>query len=272
MRVNVNGVGIEVADDGAGPAVLLLHGWPDSGDLWRHQVKALTGAGFRTIVPDLRGFGASDRPAEVEAYALPTLVGDVLAVLDAAGVERAHVVGHDWGAALAWVTASLAPERVDHLVALSVGHPASFGGAGLRQRELSWYMLLFQFVGVAEQWLSMDGWRNLREWGGHPDHDAVVAALEKDGALTASLNWYRANLSPEALVSEPFPLPPVQAPTMGIWSSADMALTEMQMEGSGAFVTGSWRYERIDGPGHWIQLEAPDRVNELLLDFLPAPG
>ena len=272
MRVDAGGVGLEVDDSGGnGPAVLFLHGWPDSGALWRHQVAALTEAGYRCIAPDLRGFGASDKPAEVEAYALPTLLGDVVAVLDACSVERAHVVGHDWGSALAWVTASLVPDRVDHLVAMSVGHPAAFGSAGLPQREKSWYMLLFQFEGVAEQWLSMDDWRNAREWGNHPDHDAMVAALSKDGALTASLNIYRANVPPESLVSEGFPLPPVQAPTMGIWSSGDMALLESQMTASAEQVAGSWRYERIDGPGHWMQLEAPDHVNQLLLDFLPTP-
>jgi pimeloyl-ACP methyl ester carboxylesterase len=267
VRVDVGGVGLEVADSGGdGAAVLLLHGWPDSGDLWRHQVAALTEAGYRCIAPDLRGFGASDKPVEVEAYALPTLLGDVVAVLDACGVEQAHVIGHDWGSALAWGLASLVPDRVASLVAMSVGHPASFGSAGLAQREKSWYMLLFQFQGVAEQWLSMNDWANAKAWGNHPDHDAIVAAL---GALTASLNIYRANVPPESLVGEGFPLPPVQAPTMGIWSSGDMALTEAQMTGSAEHVAGSWRYERIDGPGHWMQLEAPDRVNQLLLDFLP---
>jgi len=274
VRVESGGVGLEVAVEGdaGAPAVLLLHGWPDSGDLWRHQVKALVDAGYRTIAPDLRGFGASDKPAEVEAYAIPTLFGDVMAILDSVGVERAHVVGHDWGAALAWVTAALGADRVDHLVALSVGHPATFGSAGLEQRQLSWYMLLFQFVGVAEQWLSMDGWRNFKEWGGHPDHDAVIAALEKDGALTAGLNWYRANVPPESLVGEgAFPFPPIQSPTMGVWSSGDMALTEKQMTASESQVAGTWRYERLDGPGHWMQLEAADEVDRLLLDFLPRP-
>jgi pimeloyl-ACP methyl ester carboxylesterase len=272
VRVDVNGVGIEVADEGDGPAVVLLHGFPDSGGLWRHQIKALTGAGYRTVVPDLRGFGDSDKPAEVEAYAIPALVGDVLGVLDHAGVDRAHVVGHDWGAALAWALATFAPDRVDHLAVLSVGHPASFRSAGFEQREKSWYMLLFQFAGVAEQWLSMDDWRNLRDWGGHPDMEAVIGDLGRDGALTAALNWYRANVPPDSLVAEPLDLPPVQAPTMGIWSSGDMALTEQQMTGSKEHVAGSWRYERIDGAGHGMQLEARDRVNELLLDFLPPPS
>jgi pimeloyl-ACP methyl ester carboxylesterase len=267
MRVEVNGVGLEVADDGEGRPVLFLHGWPDSGRLWRHQVPALRKAGFRCIVPDLRGFGASDKPQEVEAYALPVLVGDVIGTLDALGVPRAHLVGHDWGAALAWAVASLFPDRVDRLVAVSVGFPAAFAAAGLEQREKSWYMLLFQFRDVAEQWLSMDEWRNFRQWARHPDADGVIAVLEKEG-ITPGLNWYRANVPPETLLSGVPPLPPVQSPTMGIWSSGDIALTEAQMTGSKAFVSGEWRYERMDGVGHWIPLEAPDELNRLLVGFL----
>ena len=269
MRIDVDGVGIEVAVTGEGRPVVLLHGFPDSGRLWRHQVPALADAGFQVVVPDLRGYGGSDKPEDVGSYAIPFLAADVLGVLDHLGLERAHVVGHDWGAALAWAVAAFAPERVDHLVALSVGNPMAFGSAGLPQREKSWYMLLFQFVGVAERWLTDDGWRNFREWSHHPDADAVIAELEATGSLTPGLSWYRANIPPESLVEPSLELPSVQAPTMGIWSSGDMALTEDQMARSADFVSGTWRYERLDGPGHWMQLEAPDEVNRLLLDFLP---
>jgi pimeloyl-ACP methyl ester carboxylesterase len=246
---------------------VLLHGFPDSGRLWSKQVPALTEAGYRVVVPDQRGFGQSDKPAEVDAYNLLFLAADVGAVLDAVGVERAHIVGHDWGAPVAWGVASFAPDRVDHLAVMSVGHPSSFGQAGWEQREKSWYMLLFQFEGIAEQWLSADGWANLRAWGHHPDIDAVIADLEADGSLTPGLNWYRANVHPRTLVEPPLQLPPVAAPTMGLWSSGDFALTEKQMTGSAAFVSGPWRYERLEGPGHWMQWEAPDQVNTLLLDF-----
>jgi pimeloyl-ACP methyl ester carboxylesterase len=277
MRVGVNDIELEVqvAEPAGGtqaPAVLLLHGWPDSHRLWRHQVPALTAAGFRAVVPDLRGFGASDRPESEEAYALPHVLGDVIGVLDHLGIGRAHVVGHDWGATVAWVVAALFPDRVDHLVALSVGHPSAFGAAGLAQREKSWYLLLFLFEGVAERWLSDDDYANFRAWSRHPDADAVISELSRPGALTASLNWYRANLPPGALV-EPSPeVPPVARPTMGIWSQDDMALIEANVTGSAAHVTAEWRYERIDGAGHWIPLEAQDALTALLLDFLPAPG
>jgi pimeloyl-ACP methyl ester carboxylesterase len=267
MRIDVDGVGIEFEDHGQGTPVLLLHGFPDSGRLWRHQVPALAQAGFRPVVPDLRGFGRSDKPAEVADYAVPVLVKDVGSVLDAVEVDRAHVIGHDWGAALAWVLAALAPERVDRLVVLSVGNPATRRPT-IEQLEKSWYMWLFQFPGIAEQWLSADGWRNFRDWAGHPDADHVIAELEATGSLTPGLNWYRANLAPQTLVSPPPELPPVQAPTMGVWSSGDIALLEGQMTDSARGVASTFRYERLDGLGHWMQLEAPDRVNDLLIDFL----
>jgi len=277
MRIGVDNIELEVqveepADRPEAPAVLLLHGWPDSHRLWRHQVPALTTGGFRTIAPDLRGFGASDRPEEVAAYGLANILGDIVGVLDRLRIERAHVVGHDWGAALAWALAALLPDRVDRLVALSVGHPAAFRAAGLAQREKSWYMLLFQFEGVAERWLSDDDYANFRAWSRHPDADAVISELSRPGALTASLNWYRANLPPSVLVEPALEVPPVPRPTLGLWSKDDMALIEENVTGSAAHVTGEWRYERIDGAGHWIPLEAPDELTGLLLDFLPPPG
>src|SRR5215475_7803952 len=170
-RAEADGVGIEYEVTGQGRPVVLLHGFPDSGRLWRHQVPALANAGFQVIVPDLRGYGKSDKPAAVEAYSLLSLAGDVLAVLDSLGIDRAHVVGHDWGAALAWGLASLAPDRVDHL----------------------------------------------------------VVELEAGGSLTPGLNWYRANVPPESWTASPIQLPAVSAPTMGIWSTGDFALTETQM-------------------------------------------
>jgi pimeloyl-ACP methyl ester carboxylesterase len=267
-RVDVDGVGIEYEVVGEGRPVVLLHGFPDSGRLWRYQVPALADAGFQVIVPDLRGYGHSGKPEAVEAYSIPVLAGDVLAILAERGIGTAHIVGHDWGAALAWGLASLVPDTVDHLVVLSVGNPVTFLRT-LEQRQKSWYMLLFQFPGVAERWLTEDDWANFRHWGRHPDTDQVIAELEANGSLTPGLNWYRANVGPESWAGPPLQLPPVQAPAMGLWSSGDFALSEVQMTDSAENMAGPWRYERLDGPGHWMQLETPGRVNELLLDFLP---
>jgi pimeloyl-ACP methyl ester carboxylesterase len=267
-RVEVDGIGIEYDVTGDGQPVLLLHGFPDSGRLWRHQVPALAAAGFRVIVPDLRGYGRSGKPEAVEAYSIPVLAGDVLAILDSLEITRAHVVGHDWGAGLAWALASFVPDRVDHLAALSVGNPVTFMRT-LQQQQKSWYMLLFQFPGIAERWLTGNNWANFRAWAGHPDTDQVIAELAATGSLTPGLNYYRANISPESWAGQSPQIPPVAAPTMGIWSSGDIALTEVQMTDSAENVSGPWRYERLDGPGHWLQLEAPDQLNALLLDFLP---
>lgn len=269
MRIDVDGVGLEVSVQGEGPAVLLLHGFPDTHQLWRHQVGALTAAGFRPIAPDLRGFGASDKPGK---YGMGAHVGDLIGVLDRLDVPAAHVVGHDWGAAIAWSLAAFVPDRVSSLTALSVGHPAAFAQAGLAQREKSWYMLLFQFEGLAEQWLSADGFANLREWSGHPEADAVAARLAEPGALTAALGIYRDSLPPTSLVDPPPPVPPVAAPTLGVWSSNDRFLVEEPMLASEKYVTGPWRYARVEDAGHWMQLDRPDHVNDLLLDFLRDTG
>ena len=200
------------------------------------------------------------------------MVGDVIGVLDALDVGRAHLVGHDWGAAIAWMTAALAPDRVASMTALSVGHPAAFRSAGLAQREKSWYMLLFQFPGVAEQWLSADDFRNLREWSAHPGHRggrrrgcADPARADRQPRRCTARSCRRSRWSSRRL-----PLPPVTVPAMGVWSSGDFALIEEGMTGSAEYVTGPWRYERVDGAGHWLQLDAPDAVNALLLDFLAA--
>ena len=256
-------------DESEGVAVLLLHGFPDSSRLWRHQVPALVDAGLRVIAPDLRGFGDSDRPEAVEEYAMRRSFADVLAVLDTLGIERAHVVGHDWGAGLAWALAAWAPARVERLVVMSVGHPNTLREPSIEQREKAWYQLLFQFAGVAEELIRRDDWKLFRQMiGGAVDRDRYVADLSRPGALTAGLNWYRANASPAQELERTRPFPPVAAPTLGIWSSGDSFLTEEGMLGSSDHVTGQWRYERIEEAGHWLQLDAPERVNELLVEFL----
>ena len=269
MKIDSNGVGRDVQVEGEGRPVVLVHGFPDTKRLWSKQVPALVDAGFQVITYDQRGYGASDKPAEIEAYSIPFLAIDLTAILDHLGLERAHLVGHDWGAAVVWATAALAPDRVDHLVPLSVGHPTAFSNMSMAQREKSWYMLLFQFAPQAEQWLTIDNGVNFREFAQHPDFDAVYADIQRDSSLTPALNYYRANVTPDALVGPPLELPSIQAPTMGVWSSGDFALLEEQMSNSSKYCANTFRYERIEGPGHWMQWEAPDKVNALLLDFLP---
>jgi pimeloyl-ACP methyl ester carboxylesterase len=250
-------VELAFSDSGDGVPVLLFHGYPDSGDVWRKQLQPLQDAGLRTLVPDLRGFGRSGKPEDVGEYRVGRSVGDAVAILDALNIQRAHVVGHDWGAGVAWAMALLAPERVDRLVVLSVGHPGV--APTLEQRARGWYQLLFQFE-EAEALLRRDDFALARAWAtSHPDLEDVLETL----VSTPALNWYRANLHPRRELEPARELPPVRASTLGVWSSGDVYLTEQQMTASPLD-----RYERIDDVCHWMQLEAPDRVTELILSHL----
>ncbi|MFF9867423.1 alpha/beta fold hydrolase [Streptomyces sp. NPDC013953] len=177
---------------------------------------ALNAAGYGAIAPDLRGFGGSGRPADTAAYAPDRSVADLLELLDRLGIERAHLVGHAWGSAVVQGPARTAPERVAGLSLLSVGHLGGLPSAGWEQRERSWYVLLFQLAGLAEEWLSHDDFGNLREMlAEHPDAAEVVRRMREPGALTAALAVYRAGLPPEALFSPPVPLPPLPGPVLG---------------------------------------------------------
>lgn len=268
-RVSGHGVELAVLDEGEGDPVLLLHGFPDSSHVWRHQVPALVRGGKRVLAPDLRGFGESDRPEDVESYAVRLSVADMVAVLDTLGLGRVDVVGHDWGAGVAWALAAFVPDRVGRLVVMSVGHPNAIRRPSIEQREKAWYQLLFQFTGVAEKLIRCDDWRLLREvLAGAGDLDRYVADFSRPGALTAALNWYRANARPDQELERTLSFPKVATPTLGLWSSGDRYLTEDGMVDSAAHVTGPWRYERVEGASHWLQLDEPDRVNALLLEFL----
>jgi epoxide hydrolase 4 len=279
-RVDVGEVRLAVTEQGKGEPVILLHGFPELAHSWRHQLPALAAAGYRAIAPDLRGYGQSDRPAAVDDYAAPKLVGDIAGLIRALGYERAHVVGHDWGGGLAWGLAGAMPELVRSLTILNA--PQGPVSARMRrespeQQAKSWYMLLFQFAGVAEAYLAADDFRNLRRMlydtaapGTFPPDEQRVFldALSKDGALTAALNYYRANMPPAALLREPPEPPEITVPTMIIWGEADAYMSIELLERSAATVTGPLRIERLPGVSHWVQQEAPEAVNALLVDFL----
>ena len=268
--IEANGLQFYVRDQGSGAPVILLHGFPDTGDLWRNQVPALNKRGFRTIVPDMRGRGRSSKPPAVSDYRLSTIVRDVTGILEALGIERAHIVGHDWGAGVAWLTAALAPQKVDRLVAISVGAPGTGAKPTLEELQKGWYRLLFLFEGTAEELLQRDDWYLFRLFlGGASDTEAYVKTLSEPGALTPALNWYRANLPVQAILGRTggLHLPMIKADTLGIWSTGDLYLTEEAMTRSEQRVQGRWRYERFDG-SHWVPLDQPDRLNQLLLEFL----
>ena len=252
---------------GEGPTLLLLHGWPDTRHLFDDVVEDFVGAGYRVATVDLRGCGESEKPPATEAYEMHHLVEDVARVIEHLG-GPVTLIGHDWGAALAWAVATFRPDLVEALVVLSVGHPSAFRAGGLNQQMKSWYTLLFFHEGVGEAFLRMEDYGAIRRWLRHPHAEDVIAELERDGQMSAHLRWYRANLPPDAFVSPPPVLPPVSAPTLGIWSSGDLALTETQMTASAQFCAGGFTYRRLEGLGHWMVLEAPQLVSSIVLEFL----
>ena len=270
VDVDVDDRTYPVIDRGDGPAVLLLHGFPDSKRMWRYQVPRLVEAGYRVLAPDLLGFGDAPKPQDPEPYALPAIMEDVVGMLDALDVDSVRLVGHDWGAAVAWITASFYADRVDRLVVLSVGAPGNSATTSIRQREKSWYFYFFQFD-AAEAWLRHDDWALFREWTrGDGDAERYVSDLSREGRLTAGLNWYRANVRPEPPSDEPPGYPDVECPTLGVWPEGDNYLTEEHVTGSTEKVAGEWRYERVEDASHWLMLDKPGELNDLLVEFLDA--
>jgi pimeloyl-ACP methyl ester carboxylesterase len=250
---------------GSGSPVLLLHGFPDSAALWDEVTPHLVAAGYRVIAPDLRGFGDSDAPAGVRQYALPTIIADLVALLDhACPSARVHVVGHDWGSVAAWCLALAQPQRVASGVAISVGHPREYALAGWEQKRKGLYTLAWQARGLAESRLSHGDFAGLRRWARqHPRIDECVRRMSRPGRLTAGLNWYRANLASVMFGT----WPKCAAPMLGIWSSDDDFLAEDQMQRSARRMNAPWQYVRIDGAGHWLPLEQPQTVARLALDW-----
>jgi pimeloyl-ACP methyl ester carboxylesterase len=265
QRINVGEVALNVRRTGAGPPVLLLHGFPDSLALWREVVPRLVAAGHEVIAPDLRGFGESDAPIGRRHYAMDRILADLRGLLHALGTrDRVQVVGHDWGAAVAWCLSMAHPELVRSSVVLSLGHPREYLLAGIEQKIKGSYTLFWQLPRIAEAALSRNDFAGLRHWTRHhPDVEACIRDMSRPGRLTAGLNWYRANAAHVTLSR----WPPCRVPTLGIWSTHDHCLTEDQMVRSARRMDAHWRYVRIDGAAHWLPLETPERVVDLALDW-----
>ena len=251
-----------------GPVVVLLHGFPQGSRSWRGVWPALAAAGLRVVAPDLRGYSPDARPVGVEHYRMPLLVEDVLAVVDATGGGPVHLVGHDWGAAIAWHTAARHPQRLTTLTAVSVPHPLAFVEALTSdddQRRRSQYMRDW-LAPETEQALLAGGLAEV--FGGVPELDVepYVEAMRVPGALTAALSYYRAQ-SRADLVG----LGPITIPTLHVWSDQDAALGRAGALATAAHVEGPYRFEVLQGVSHWIPEQAPDRLADLLLQHL-LPG
>jgi pimeloyl-ACP methyl ester carboxylesterase len=271
-RIKANGLTHFVRDSGddRAPAAILLHGFPDSSAVWNRVTPLLVAEGFRIIAPDLRGFGETDIPKTLADYDIRTgAAADVIAILDHLEVDRAHLVGHDFGAPVAWALAAQRPDRFISLAALSVGHMRAYLNAGAEQKRRSLYILVHQVRGVCEWLYRRNNWALLRRhWGAVPEIEEAIALLSRPGRLTAGLDWYRANISLGRMLFPPregeFGEEIVRIPTLGVWPSGEKYLVERQMIASGAFVDAPWTYERIDGASHWLQADAPEALSALL--------
>jgi pimeloyl-ACP methyl ester carboxylesterase len=259
-QISANGLSFRVFDQGSGEPVLLLHGFPDDLQIWSGVIPYLLETGYRVIAFDQRGFGESSMPVGVHEYTTRQIVDDIPALLTALGIhEPVFVMGHDWGAGIAWGLTMFYPERVRALVAVSLGHLHCYGHAGLEQKLVKgFYTLWFQLRGVAEWYLLRGG--GLARWlGNEPDVEQIIQRMSRPGRLTAGLSWYRAALLPVLFGS----WPRIRRPTLGIWSAGDTFLTEAQMRNSSTQMDADWAYERIDGCGHWIPKEQPQRLAKL---------
>ncbi|HTK65818.1 MAG TPA: alpha/beta hydrolase [Pseudonocardia sp.] len=252
-----------------GRPVLLLHGFPEAGLQWSHQVAALGAEGFRAVAPDQRGYSPGVRPERASDYSIDLLVGDVLAIADELGWQRFDLVGHDWGGAVAWWTADAHPERLRSLSVVSTPHPAALGEA-LRsdeeQRMMSQYMTEWREKSTERRMLA-DNAKALRAiFDRRVEHsrvDEYVQRLSEPGALTAALNWYRSG-KPGTRAGR------ITVPTLYVWSTEDVALGSVAALGTAEWVEGPYRFEMLEDVSHWIPEEAPELLAGLLLEHLNA--
>lgn len=273
----VNGVVLHYAEAGPedGPPVILLHGFPEFWAGWRHQIGALATAGFRVIAPDQRGYNLSEKPKGVAAYDLDRLVEDVVGLADHFGVIRMKLVGHDWGASVAWWLATTRADRLDRVAVLNAPHPAIWRKAmreDVEQKKKSWYVQMFRLPFLPEALMRSRGWRGLSDGlvassrpGAFSEGDFADYrfAWSQPGALTAMVNWYR------ALLKKPMPerLPPIKAPVLVIWGLDDKFGAVSGAEASLALcANGSKLF--IEGATHWVQHEEAEQVNAALIGFL----
>jgi pimeloyl-ACP methyl ester carboxylesterase len=270
VKVRARGLVFDVVVDGpeSGPPVLLLHGFPQNSRMWGAVSARLHAAGLRTIAPDQRGYSPGARPTEVRAYELNEAVADAVAILDELGVGSAHVVGHDWGASVAWMLAGRHPGRVRTLTAISVPHPRAVTRALLTSvdqvRRMA-YIAVFRRKGRAEALLLADDARRLRRIfnGSGMDPATVyryVAPMLAPDALTAALNWYRALRLGGASVGR------IAVPTLYIWSDGDVAVGRAAARRCGDHVSAEYRFVQLPGVTHWIPDQVPDVVARAVLE------
>jgi epoxide hydrolase 4 len=275
QQQNVGAIRLHLATCGTGPAVLLLHGFPEFWYSWRRQLPALASAGYQAIAPDLRGYNESDRPPGVANYRAKLLIEDLANLIRSLPEGRAIVVGHDWGGILAWRLAALHPELVRKLVILNAPHPARYR-TSLLTNPMQWlrssYVGVFQLPYVAEYLIAAGDFRVVeRAFRTQPKHKEAFSdediARYKEAlrrGLSEPLHYYRAALRyGRDLFSPPHK---IVAPTLVIWGENDPFLSTQLTHGLDHYVP-DLRVVRLPGISHWVQNDAADEVNRLLIDF-----
>lgn len=260
------GLRFDVHDAGPldGRPVILLHGFPQDSSCWQRVTPALHKAGLRTLALDQRGYSPGASPRPVSAYALPHLVDDVLALADAAGLDRFHVVGHDWGGGVAWQLAARAPQRLSSLTVLSTPHPDALVSALPRsdQGRKSWYMAAFQVPGIPERVLAPRVGRFLVSAGMTPELAArYESRFATPDSLRGPINWYRALLRGGLRDSSPRT---ISVPTTYVWGSGDVALGRTAAEATSSHVDADYRFVELDAT-HWLPEMNPGEVSEAIL-------
>jgi epoxide hydrolase 4 len=283
LRIENGGVSLHAVTAGPvdGELVILLHGFPEFWFGWRRQIVALAAAGFRVVAPDQRGYNTSSKPAGVGAYAIGNLVSDVLAIADHMGRPKFRLAGHDWGAAVAWVTAAAHPERVTRLAILNVPHPATmmrFVRSDARQMRRSWYILLFQIPWLPEAGFSARDFRvgknslvRTSRPGTFSDRDLECYrdAWAQPGALTAMINWYRAFF--RANWRGKMKPMRIEVPTRIFWGEKDAFLLP-EMAGDSLKYCAHADVLRFPECTHWLHHEEPEKISEALIGFFADPG
>jgi pimeloyl-ACP methyl ester carboxylesterase len=265
------GLRFDVIDRGpsAGEPVVLLHGFPQDATAWQGVTTRLTAAGYRTLAPDQRGYSPAARPRSVDAYRDRALVDDVWALLDAAGLGQVHLVGHDWGAYVAWSAAADRPDRVHTLCALSVPHPYAIRTALRSGKAMrSWYMAVMMVPGLAEVLLRPGSSRFAWLLGGLPPEQVehYVARMSEPGAFTAALNWYRA--LPHSLRHAEVHVGRIVRPTLFVWGSSDPSISRAAAAATAASVGAPFTETVLDKAGHWLPETREAQVSDLLLQHL----
>jgi len=254
------------AGDSKSDPVLLLHGFPQSAASWTSVAERLGTAGFETVAPNQRGYSPGARPHAVEDYRLSELTDDVLRLCDALNLDRVHLVGHDWGAIVAWHLATLAASRVSSLTAVSVPHPAAFAHAIEHepdQREKSQYMALLRSDEAEDLLLANDAAALRIGFGDAVPADTIdqhIALLTQPGALTAALNWYRAAGEGWRTIA------PVTVPTTFVWGTEDIAVSRAAADACADYVEAPYDFVVLDQVSHWIPEQVPDTLSRLILD------